>query len=186
MAEANGIQRKPAPLSKLIIGLECGGSDGFSGITANPVVGFCSDLVADLGGSIVLAEFPELHGVEQNLIDRSISLPVATRFMELMKQYATAAEKAETGFVINLPLALIFSDALNPDLVFTAYPRLGNNGYNAQVCCCFLFTNLLAQPSRYKCTRVHHATSIPTDCLHKSNLNSTASVTHLNYQPTNQ
>ncbi|MFN3841594.1 MAG: UxaA family hydrolase [Cyclobacteriaceae bacterium] len=101
MVQANDNQRKPAPLSKLIIGLECGGSDGFSGISANPVVGHCSDLLIGLGGTTVLAEFPELHGVEQNLIDRCVSLTVASRFMELMERYAEAAKKAGTGFEMN-------------------------------------------------------------------------------------
>jgi len=67
---ANQQERKPAPLSKLCIGLECGGSDGFSGISANPAIGYTSDLLVALGGSVVLSEFPELCGVEQNLSDR--------------------------------------------------------------------------------------------------------------------
>jgi altronate hydrolase len=57
---ANKIPRQPAPLSKLSIGLECGGSDGFSGISANPALGVVSDIFAALGGKTILAEFPEL------------------------------------------------------------------------------------------------------------------------------
>jgi altronate hydrolase len=63
---ANQQQRQPAPLSKLCIGLECGGSDGFSGISANPAIGYTSDLLVAMGGSVILSEFPELCGVEQN------------------------------------------------------------------------------------------------------------------------
>ncbi len=66
---ANSLERKPAPLTKLCIGLECGGSDGFSGISANPAIGYTSDLLVALGGSVILSEFPELCGVEQNISD---------------------------------------------------------------------------------------------------------------------
>jgi altronate hydrolase len=55
---ADSFSRKPAPLSKLCIGLECGGSDGFSGISANPAIGYTSDLLVALGGSFILTEFP--------------------------------------------------------------------------------------------------------------------------------
>ncbi len=70
LVEANKIERKPAPLNKLVVGLKCGGSDGFSGISANPAIGHTSDLLVALGGSTILSEFPELCGVEQELINR--------------------------------------------------------------------------------------------------------------------
>src|SRR5690606_25807582 len=70
LVEINKQERKPAPLSKLVVGLECGGSDGFSGISANPAIGHTSDLIAALGGTSILSEFPELCGVEQELINR--------------------------------------------------------------------------------------------------------------------
>jgi altronate hydrolase len=63
LSKADQIERKPASLSKLSIGVECGGSDGFSGISANPAVGHVSDLLVALGGSVILSEFPELSGV---------------------------------------------------------------------------------------------------------------------------
>ncbi|MBC8033881.1 MAG: UxaA family hydrolase, partial [Chitinophagaceae bacterium] len=72
LIEINKLERKPASLDKLTIGVKCGGSDGFSGISANPAVGYCSDLVVALGGKILLAEFPELCGAEQDLIDRTV------------------------------------------------------------------------------------------------------------------
>ncbi|MGB4845814.1 MAG: UxaA family hydrolase, partial [Ferruginibacter sp.] len=84
LIEINKAERKPAPLSKLCIGVKCGGSDGFSGISANPAVGYCSDLVVALGGRILLAEFPELCGVEQNLIDRTADETAAKKFISLM------------------------------------------------------------------------------------------------------
>ena len=102
LIEGNKIQRKPAPLSKLTIGLECGGSDGFSGISANPAIGYTSDLLAALGGTVILSEFPELCGVEQELIDRcSVRPESAKKFVELMRAYEKAAENAGSGFDMN-------------------------------------------------------------------------------------
>lgn len=101
LVKANENTRKPATLDKLTVGLECGGSDGFSGISANPAVGHASDLVVALGGKTILSEFPELCGVEQELIDRCISEMVADRFSHLMKVYAAAAEAVGSGFDMN-------------------------------------------------------------------------------------
>lgn len=98
---ANQNARKPAPLSKLCIGLECGGSDGFSGISANPAIGYTSDLLVALGGSVILAEFPELCGVEQNLSDRCIAISDAEKFSALMKTYNERAEAVGSGFDMN-------------------------------------------------------------------------------------
>ncbi|MGA9590367.1 MAG: UxaA family hydrolase, partial [Salegentibacter sp.] len=99
--KANEIPRKPAPLSKLKMGLECGGSDGFSGISANPSLGYASDLLAALGGSPILSEFPELCGVEQELVNRCVNDETANRFMELMKAYEKAAVASGSGFDMN-------------------------------------------------------------------------------------
>ncbi len=101
LTELNKQERKPAPLSDLCIGVKCGGSDGFSGISANPAVGYCADLVVALGGKILLAEFPELCGAEQNLIDRSVDEPTARKFMHLMKSYDEMAHKVGSGFHMN-------------------------------------------------------------------------------------
>ena len=101
LIEANKQQRKPAPLSKLTIGVKCGGSDGFSGISANPAVGYTSDLVVALGGKILLAEFPELCGAEQNIIDRCVSKPIAEKFINLMQSYDALAHQAGSGFHMN-------------------------------------------------------------------------------------
>lgn len=101
LVEANRIERRPAPLSRLCIGVECGGSDGFSGISANPAVGVLSDRVVALGGSIVLSEFPELCGVEQELIDRCISDEVAERFSSLTSAYAARAKAVGSDFSQN-------------------------------------------------------------------------------------
>ena len=101
LKEVNLIERKPARLDKLIIGLECGGSDGFSGISANPALGATSDKLIALGGSTMLSEFPELNGVEQNLLDRCVTKEVAEKFHRLQYGYAKAAENVGSGFSMN-------------------------------------------------------------------------------------
>ncbi|MBX2894693.1 MAG: altronate dehydratase [Cyclobacteriaceae bacterium] len=101
LTEVNKQTRQPAPLSKLVVGLECGGSDGFSGISANPAIGHTSDLIAALGGATILSEFPELCGVEQELINRTASDKTANRFIELMRAYSRAAESVGSGFDMN-------------------------------------------------------------------------------------
>ena len=101
LIEINKLERKPASLDKLCIGVKCGGSDGFSGISANPAVGYCSDLVVALGGKILLAEFPELCGAEQQLIDRTIDEAAAKKFIHLMRSYNLAAENVGSGFDMN-------------------------------------------------------------------------------------
>jgi altronate hydrolase len=101
LAKANELTRTPAPISALTIGLKCGGSDGFSGLSANPAIGHVSDMLAALGGKSILSEFPELCGVEQNLIDRCTSDEAAARFISLMKTYAARAEAVGSGFDMN-------------------------------------------------------------------------------------
>ena len=101
LEEANKLQRAPAPLTQLTIGLKCGGSDGFSGISANPALGHVSDLLAALGGKSILSEFPELCGVEQDLINRTVSQAGADRFAHLMTTYAARAKAVHSGFEMN-------------------------------------------------------------------------------------
>jgi len=101
LMQANKQERRPAALAKLCIGLECGGSDGFSGISANPALGYVSDMLVAMGGSVILSEFPELCGVEQELSDRCTDEKTALRFMELMKTYNAKAEQDGSGFYAN-------------------------------------------------------------------------------------
>src|SRR3984957_8415410 len=101
LVEANKAVRTPTPLSKLCVGLKCGGSDGFSGISANPAIGYLSDMLAALGGRTILSEFPELCGVEQELVNRSTSKEVADRFIQLMRDYAARAKAVRSGFDMN-------------------------------------------------------------------------------------
>lgn len=119
LMEANQLKREPAPLSKITIGLECGGSDGFSGISANPAIGYTSDLLVALGGSVILAEFPELCGVEQELSDRCIDENAAIRFNELMTVYNDKAEALGSGFHAN-PSPGNIKDGLITDAIKSA------------------------------------------------------------------
>jgi altronate hydrolase len=119
LIQANEHTRKPAPLNKLIIGLECGGSDGFSGISANPAIGYTSDLLVSLGGAVILAEFPELCGVEQNLIDRCVDKDKAERFSSLVRSYSQRADEAGSGFYMN-PSPGNIKDGLITDAIKSA------------------------------------------------------------------
>jgi altronate hydrolase len=101
LVEANKAQRTSAPLADLCVGLKCGGSDGFSGISANPAIGHTSDLLTALGARTILSEFPELCGVEQELIDRGKSKQVGNRFIQLMRDYAARAAAVRSGFDMN-------------------------------------------------------------------------------------
>lgn len=119
LIEANKISREPAPLSKLSIGLECGGSDGFSGISANPTLGYVSDLVVGLGGAAILSEFPELNGVEQELINRCLDVDKAQKFAQIMKAYNTKATALGAGFYAN-PSPGNIKDGLITDAIKSA------------------------------------------------------------------
>jgi len=119
LTEANKIERKPAALSKLCIGVKCGGSDGFSGISANPAVGHTADLLVALGGQILLAEFPELCGAEQELIDRSVDEKTAHKFIRLMEDYNKMAHAVGSGFHMN-PSPGNIKDGLITDAIKSA------------------------------------------------------------------
>jgi altronate hydrolase len=101
LVEANKLVRHPAPISKLTVGLKCGGSDGFSGLSANPALGQVSDMLAALGGRSLLSEFPELCGSEQYLIDRCVHPEDADRFIQLMRDYNARAKAVFSGFEMN-------------------------------------------------------------------------------------
>ncbi len=101
LVEANKAKRTTASLSKLCVGLKCGGSDGFSGISANPAIGHTSDLLAALGARTILSEFPELCGVEQGLINRGRNHEVGDRFIALMRDYAARALAVRSTFEMN-------------------------------------------------------------------------------------
>jgi len=132
LMEANRCQRTPAPLSSLCTGLKCGGSDGFSGLSANPAIGHTADILAALGGRTILSEFPELCGVEQELINRSARKEVADRFMHLMKSYGARAKAVGSGFEMN-PSPGNMRDGLLTDAMKSAgaAKKGGNSPVNA-------------------------------------------------------
>jgi altronate hydrolase len=97
LAEANQVRREPCPVSALTLALQCGGSDGYSGISANPALGAASDLLVRHGGSVVLSETPETYGAEHLLTRRAVSREVGEKLVALMRWWEeyTAREGAE-------------------------------------------------------------------------------------------
>ena len=85
LPEANKIKRTPQSVSHLTLALQCGGSDGYSGITANPALGVAADLLVRKGGSSILSETPEIYGAEHLLINRANSQETADKLMERLK-----------------------------------------------------------------------------------------------------
>ncbi len=100
LMQADLCRREPAPLNRLTLGVECGGSDGFSGISANPAIGHAADLLVALGGKVILAEFPELVGAEQEVLDRCVDRATADRFLKIMSDYSQLA--AHVGAALHL------------------------------------------------------------------------------------
>ncbi len=90
---ANNVKRVPIPISELKLGLECGGSDGASGITANPALGYASDLLVSYGGTAILSEIPEVYGAEQLLTRRSVSRQVAEQLLERIRWWEDYARR---------------------------------------------------------------------------------------------
>lgn len=93
LPEVNKLRREAIPASELMLGLNCGGSDGNSGITANPALGYASDLLVAQGGTAVLAETPEIYGAEQVLIRRAINRGVADKLVERIRWWEEYAAK---------------------------------------------------------------------------------------------
>jgi len=143
LIEANKLTRQPASLDKLTIGVKCGGSDGFSGISANPAVGFCADLLVALGGKVLLAEFPELCGVEQELINRTIEPEAATKFIHLMESYNNSALSVGSGFHMN-PSPGNIKDGLITDAIKSA--GAAKKGGNSPVVDVLDYTELATKP----------------------------------------
>jgi altronate hydrolase len=127
LIEANQVERMPAPLSKLTVGLKCGGSDGFSGLSANPSIGQVSDMLAALGGRSILSEFPELCGSEQYLIDRCVEPEDADRFIQLMRDYNARAKAVFSGFEMNPSPGNIKDGLLTDAMKSAGAARKGGN-----------------------------------------------------------
>ncbi len=91
-------QRTPAPASKIVLGLNCGGSDSFSGITANPALGHCSDRLAAVGGTPVLAETTEIFGAEHLLVRRARNRQVAEKLLDCVRNYKQYLQRFAGSF----------------------------------------------------------------------------------------
>ena len=102
LQRANGVQREPLPVSHLNVALQCGGSDGYSGITANPALGVAVDLLVQHGGTAILSETPEIHGAEHLLTRRAISREVGEKIIERIHWWEDYAER-EKGSIDNNP-----------------------------------------------------------------------------------
>ncbi|WP_456281147.1 altronate dehydratase family protein [Cupriavidus sp. JZ107] len=99
---ANAARRQPVPASHLKIGLECGGSDGFSGITANPALGAAMDVLVRHGGTAILSETPEIHGVEYMLTRRAVTPEVGQKLLDRLAWWEryTAGHNAQFNGVV--------------------------------------------------------------------------------------
>jgi altronate hydrolase len=97
LPEANRVMREPAPASELMVALQCGGSDGYSGVSANPALGAASDLLVQHGGTVILSETPETYGAEHLLTRRAVSREVGEKLVALMRWWEdyTKREGAE-------------------------------------------------------------------------------------------
>jgi len=97
LAEANQVRRETVPASELTVALQCGGSDGYSGVSANPALGAASDLLVRHGGSVILSETPETYGAEHLLTRRAVSQDVGEKLVALMRWWEdyTQRENAE-------------------------------------------------------------------------------------------
>jgi len=95
-------ERVPVPVSELMLGLQCGGSDAYSGITANPALGAAADLLVRHGGTAILAETPEVYGAEHLLTRRAVSRPVGERLIERIRWWESYT-KSHGGSMDNNP-----------------------------------------------------------------------------------
>jgi altronate hydrolase len=95
---ASAEKRKPLPASKIVLGLNCGGSDSFSGITANPALGVCSDMLAEIGATAVLAETTEIFGAEHLLVRRARNRQVAEKLLAMIAGYKTYLKRFGGSF----------------------------------------------------------------------------------------
>lgn len=95
---AQGVAREPIPVSELVVGLQCGGSDSFSGLTANPALGVAVDMLIAQGGTAILSETPEIYGAENLLLQRVATEEVGTKLIELLNWWDQYTSKEPHGF----------------------------------------------------------------------------------------
>jgi len=101
---AAAARRRPVPASRLIVGLRCGGSDGFSAVTANPALGVAADLLVAQGGTVILSETPEIYGAEQILLERAARPATGEKLVRLLEWWEQSAA-ADRGSLDNNPSA---------------------------------------------------------------------------------
>jgi altronate hydrolase len=93
LATANQVKREPVPVSHITVGLQCGGSDGYSGITANPALGAAMDLLVEHGGTAILSETPEIYGAEHLLTRRAVSREVGEKLVERIRWWEAYTQR---------------------------------------------------------------------------------------------
>ncbi len=93
LPELNVARRETAPVSELMLALQCGGSDGYSGITANPALGFAADLLVQAGGTAVLSETPEIYGAEHLLTRRAKDVAIGEKLVDLIHWWEAYTER---------------------------------------------------------------------------------------------
>ncbi|WP_425602877.1 UxaA family hydrolase [Hoeflea algicola] len=98
LAEAANAKRSAVPASELVVGLQCGGSDGLSGLTANPALGAAVDRLVACGGTAILAETPEIHGAENLLLERAVTREVGERLVALLDWWQDYTKREPHGF----------------------------------------------------------------------------------------
>ena len=128
LERANGYRREPVPVSELIVGLNCGGSDGYSGITANPALGGASDLLVAHGATTILSETPEIYGAEHLLTRRAATPEIACGNPDYVLFNARATYTFDERFSValwgkNLTNELTTGSAFNLPAPITAVPR---------------------------------------------------------------
>src|SRR6266446_1762635 len=93
LIDANNVKREPVSASELTVALQCGGSDGYSGVSANPALGAASDLLVRHGGTVILSETPETYGAEHLLTRRAVSREVGEKLVALMRWWEEYTER---------------------------------------------------------------------------------------------
>jgi altronate hydrolase len=93
LPQVNDVQREDVPVSELMLALQCGGSDGYSGITANPALGYAADLLVAAGGTAILSETPEIYGAEHLLTRRAADVPTGEKLISLIRWWEDYTSK---------------------------------------------------------------------------------------------
>jgi altronate hydrolase len=95
---AKDFQREPIPVSELVVGLQCGGSDSFSGLSANPALGVAVDMLVSQGGTAILSETPEIYGAENLLLERVANEEIGNKLIDLLAWWDQYTSKEPHGF----------------------------------------------------------------------------------------